>query len=183
MKTLKTAIAMIAFVLSTLISCASDESPSTSPETEEVIMDHQESTFLSIAQGNYRGPNLLWFQDPNKPEESVSIVEVKETEINYDWQFRGKPQKGHMTFRIKGNAVEVDWVDTWHAADGFKCVGTHAQEEMKFLCTYGDGTGADWGWRTELSMPSADQFLIEMFNITPKGEEQIAVRILADRSD
>lgn len=164
-----------------LLSCTSTVGEVRGREKDENIMNNSESNFLNRALGKYRGPNLLWFEDPKKPEESVSDVEVTETEINYTWSFRGKAQTGKMRFEPNGASVAVDWVDSWHAADGFKSVGSLTTDGLNFLCHYGPENEPQWGWRTELSMPNSDQLLVEMFNITPDSQEQIAVRIVADK--
>ena len=164
-----------------VMSCASAAKEEAINKSEEIILDHNETSFLEAAIGNYSGPNLLWLYDPNKPEESVATVQITATEINYSWEFQGKPQTGRMVFHLKPDAVDVDWVDSFHAADGFKSVGTHSPTEIKVLCHYGEEGKPQWGWRTELTMPKAEQFLVEMFNISPDGKEEIAVRIVADR--
>ena len=37
--------------------------------------------------------------------------------------------------------------------------------------------GERWGWRTEVSQPDPEHLDIRMFNITPAGEEALAVEV------
>ena len=133
------------------------------------------------AAGRYSGTNLLWFEDPDRPEESAAEVHVDADRIRYSWSFRGEPQSGVFPFVFEGNAVSVDWTDTWHSTQPMTCTGTRTADAITFQGTYPAGDGPDWGWRTEIRQPAPDRVLIEMYNIEPSGEEQIAVRIQAQR--
>ena len=87
-----------------------------------------------------------------------------------------------MTLDREGEMATVDWNDTWHAKDSMRCAGTLTSEALIVETSYSAGDGPDWHWRTEVRTPSGDELLIEMYNITPEGDEQIAVRLRAKRS-
>ena len=40
----------------------------------------------------------------------------------------------------------------------------------------------DWGWRIELEVTELDEFEMRMYNISPQGEEELAVQARYDRS-
>ncbi|MFT7617407.1 MAG: hypothetical protein ACI97A_001043 [Planctomycetota bacterium] len=145
------------------------------------MMSQNKVTLLDRALGQFEGPNLLWFEDPKQPEESVSKLLVSANRIQYDWQFRGDTKTGTLDFTFDGQDVEVTWVDTFHAKEAMTCTGTHDDEVIKVVCQYGAEYGDPWSWRTEIRSPGADQLLIEMYNIHPDGKEDIAVRINAPR--
>ncbi len=138
-------------------------------------------SLMELATGEYFGTNLLWFMDPDAPEESPTEVQVEAGQIRYTWQYKEAPQSGVLEFSFEGDQVSVDWTDTWHAAETMHCKGTRTGDAITVLVSYGAGEGPDWSWRTELRFPGPDQFLMEMYNIEPDGKEQIAVRLRADR--
>lgn len=56
--------------------------------------------------------------------------------------------------------------------------GRVEDERFGALGSYGAGAGGErWGWRTEVSQPDAEHLDIRMFNITPGGEEALAVEV------
>ena len=135
------------------------------------------TTLLERAAGAYAGTNWLWFQDPNVPEESATELEVAGDRIAYTWSYRGAPQNGVMEFAFDGDAATMTWTDTWHAKEPIVCPGARTDDRIEVTGTYGPG----WSWRTEVTLPSDDELLVEMFNISPDGEEQIAVRMRGPR--
>jgi hypothetical protein len=48
--------------------------------------------------------------------------------------------------------------------------------------SYPAPTGPDWGWRIELDLRLADQLQMRMVNITPDGQEMLAVQAVYARS-
>ena len=136
-----------------------------------------EAKLLERAAGRYAGSNWLWFEDPNQPEQSATKLEVAANQIRYTWQYRGAPQSGVMEFAFDGDAATATWTDTWHAKEAIVCPGRQTADRIEVVGTYGPG----WTWRTEVTLASPDELLVEMFNISPKGEEQIAVRMSAQR--
>ena len=180
-------------VAATLAACQSDPQPAPSeaqpapPDDEsvqtmaEIDMQTMSAALLAQAVGSYSGPNLLWFQDPNKPHESEGEVEVEADRIRYTWSYEDKPQSGDMTFSFSPDGVEVEWNDTWHTPEPMQFKGDHVADAIIVRGTYGAGEGPDWGWRIELRAPRRGEFLIEMFNIHPDGQEDAAVRLHSER--
>lgn len=135
------------------------------------------SSLMERAAGTYTGTNWLWFENPEVPEESATEIQVVGDEVRYTWNFRGAEQTGVMGFTFDGDSASAHWTDTWHAKDPIVCPGTRTPDKIEVVGTYGPG----WSWRTEVSMTTSDEFLVEMFNINPEGEEQIAVRMRGRR--
>lgn len=132
------------------------------------------------AAGHYTGTNLLWFRGP-EPLQSPAEVHVEGDEVRYTWEYEGQPQSGVLPFRFEGDQVSVTWSDTWHARKAITCQGSRTPGKITVVGTYGAGDQV-WSWRTEFSAPAADQVLMEMFNIHPDGQEDLAVRLTATRS-
>lgn len=135
------------------------------------------TSLLERAAGRYTGTNWLWFEDPENPEESATGIEVAANRISYTWEYRGEPQSGVMEFAFDGDAADMTWTDTWHAKEAIVCPGKRTDDRIEVVGTYGPG----WSWRTEVTLATADEILVEMFNISPDGKEQIAVRMRGPR--
>jgi hypothetical protein len=73
--------------------------------------------------------------------------------------------------------VDVVWVDSWHMGSKFMlCRGEEASEgNISALGSYAAPPGPDWGWRIVLSASTTDEVRILMYNITPEGQEALAV--------
>lgn len=137
------------------------------------------AAFLTRSSGRYAGPNLLWFMDPENPFESHSEVDVETDRVQYTWSHEGQPHSGVVRYSFTEEGVEAEWTDTWHAPNLMRFRGPHLAGALIASGTYSAGEGPEWGWRIELRAPAPQELLIEMFNIHPNGEEQIAVRLRA----
>lgn len=98
--------------------------------------------------------------------------------VEYDWEYDGKRQEGVLIIGCdeESDAVQAVWTDSWHMSHRFMvCDGTidgSGKVNMKGFYTVPDYP--DWGWRIEIS-PSKDSLEIKMHNVSPDGEESIAV--------
>lgn len=77
------------------------------------------------------------------------------------------------------------WVDSCH--NGTTIMLSHSQaapaSPFSVLGSYVDpGGGPDWGWRTAIELPAPDRLVLAHFNITPQGEEYLAVEFAYERS-
>lgn len=79
--------------------------------------------------------------------------------------------------------VEVAWCDSWHmdtrimqlqgefnAGGGFSARGGYDLPD-----------GARWGWRIELLLDGHDAFTLQMYNVSPEGDEFLGVRAVYRR--
>ena len=73
--------------------------------------------------------------------------------------------------------VEVVWVDSWHTSSKFMLFRGEDDKEglVAVHGTYSAPPGPDWGWRIVLGADSANEVHILMYNITPDGQEALAV--------
>lgn len=144
-----------------------------------------EPTALTDLSGNWSGDTSLWFMpgDPARDSETratvVSAALGKVLLVTYNWDYEGDPQEGTLSVRTEPHAedVEVVWYDTWHTGGKFMLFRGDAEGQglVNVRCSYSAPPGPDWGWRIALTAEGADRFAIRMHNISPDGEEALAV--------
>jgi hypothetical protein len=140
---------------------------------------------LAALAGNWKGNyrlHTLWL--PEKTHDSVSACSV-ELRVNgqflameYSWEYESKPQEGVMIIGCdeKSDAVQALWTDSWHMSHKFMiCNGTIDEKgQVKMKGFYSVPDHPDWGWRTEI-IPETNLLQILMYNVSPEGDEDIAV--------
>ena len=135
--------------------------------------------------GEWRGTNRLhtpWMPEPLHESESKANVHSKMNDqfltIEYSWSYQGEPQEGMLILGCdpKSDAVQAVWTDSWHSKNTLiLCNGSIGEDgTVSVTGSYSVPDNPDWGWRTEI-IPNDDSFRYAMFNISPDGEEEIAV--------
>lgn len=146
-------------------------------------------TQLTDLIGNWSGINRLhlpWLPE-NPIQESPSDASVAFTaqgkflKIEYDWIYEDKTQDGMILLGEEKNAdlIKIFWVDSWHMGDKLLISEGVLTEQNVVSCKgfYAVPDHPDWGWRTEIESMNNNSFKITMFNITPEGEESLAVEL------
>ena len=147
---------------------------------------------LTDLVGNWKGTNRLhvpWMAIPLLESESTATVRTKMNgqflAVEYTWSYEGEPQEGMLVLGCDSNstAVQAVWTDSWHSKDVLMlCNGeVSADGTISVLGHYAVPDNPDWGWRTEL-IQRPDSFRYVMYNVTPDGEEQIAVETDFERA-
>jgi len=143
--------------------------------------------------GKWTGSNRLHLGDwhPVKPiHDSDGTASVRERiggqflEIAYTWEHEGKPCEGVLILGgdNKTDAVNAFWTDSWHMAHQVMlCSGTQVDGNVSIKGSYKVEGHPEWGWRTEI-IPGDDEFKYNMYNISPEGEEFIAVQMKLNRT-
>lgn len=159
---------------------------------------------LTPFAGAWTGSNRLWMMPGTDPEESAGTATLsfsgqgKFAELRYTWATEGDPEDGFIVLRELRGGVQAVWGDSWHTPDGFylwngEVVGsdraglpTERGPQTGGLIivrgNYPAPTGPDWGWRIELDLRLAGQLQMRMVNITPDGEEMLAVQAVYSRA-
>jgi Protein of unknown function (DUF1579) len=102
-------------------------------------------------------------------------------EVRYNWSFEGASQSGLLLVHAAGDIAKAVWLDSWHNADSWMTLtGSVSPSSVDLRGSYPAGDGPDWGWRIVLD--AADPLTIDMYNITPAGEEMIGVEIRLQRA-
>ena len=69
------------------------------------------------------------------------------------------------------------WIDSWHMSDGvMACEGAvDTDGTIDVRGSYAAPPGPDWGWRIVVRPADGPALHIVMYNVTPEGEEALAV--------
>ena len=136
--------------------------------------------------GEWKGTNRLhttWMPVKVRDSDSTASVRLKMNgqfmTIEYVWSFDGETQEGILLLGCdpRSDAVQAVFTDSWHSQNTLMlCNGTIDDNgRVSVFGTYPTAPGEpDWGWRTEIT-PDDDGFRYAMYNVTPEGDEEIAV--------
>jgi len=140
-------------------------------------------TILAELAGRWQGTNRLWLDPSESARESMAtavcqqVAQGKFFELHYTWADEGLPQEGVLLLGQSQEQLSAAWVDSWHMQDTMmQCTGTLPSDGIvSVVGHYAAPPGPDWGWRIALQSDPTDQFRLIMYNITPDGEEMLAV--------
>ena len=138
--------------------------------------------------GNWRGTKRLHLpwetEHPVRESESAATVALpargKFWKLEYDWMFEGERQDGLL---LVGRAKEdadfgASWIDSWHNGHNEMQLGGPADgEKLDFRGVYSVPDQPPWGWRIVIAPDGEDAWALSMFNVTPDGEEMLAVEL------
>jgi hypothetical protein len=141
--------------------------------------------FFVKLTGKWQGINKLWLPPAETPYESSSVatltpvIKGKFVQIDYTWAFEGQPQEGCLLcgYEAEAAAVTVVWVDSWHMGDKFMiCRGqVKADGRLDVRGSYIVPDQPEWGWRIVVGPSDGEAWRIVMYNVSPEGEEFLAV--------
>jgi len=135
--------------------------------------------------GEWAGENRLWLctEEPARHSQATASVALaaqgRFATIRYTWAEEGQPQDGLLLLGMdpRRETWEAAWIDSWHMGDKIMlCRGAaDAGGAISVRGAYAAPPGPDWGWRIEIHAEAADRFEMIMYNISPEGEEALAV--------
>jgi hypothetical protein len=111
------------------------------------------------------------------------VAQGKFVRLDYSWGYEGQAQAGSYLFGYEKQrgAVTAVWIDSWHMGDKYMaCEGT-ANGVIDVRGSYAAPPGPDWGWRTVIEPEKEAAFRLLMYNISPEGEEALAVEAVYHR--
>lgn len=140
---------------------------------------------MAALVGRWQGMNRLWLS-PNDPvweSETEAVISLtalgKFLKLQYSWSVDGKQQEGLLVLgqEIAQGLVKAAWVDSWHMSDVMMvCEGEAGPQGLVWVKgAYAAPNGPDWGWKITLEAPAGRTFRMSMHNITPQGQEMLAV--------
>jgi hypothetical protein len=141
--------------------------------------------FFSELGGNWQGSYKLWLRPGTPVRTSAIRANIQPAAgddyylMTYSWKTDGEHQEGVFLFGGREQSATATWGDSWHVApEPMHCEGElqDGGEKLVLNGSYSAGTGPDWGWRTEFTRRGNNTLLMEAYNITPDGEEGLAVK-------
>lgn len=142
-------------------------------------------THFAAAAGHWQGTNVLQNPMTGTPEQSPTTATIavllggKFVRMDYTWVFEGQNQAGSLLwgYETASATLTAQWIDSWHMGDKvMSCRGTIAAADCYTVQgAYRVPDGPDWGWRMTITMPTAAQLQLVMYNIAPTGEAYLAV--------
>lgn len=140
---------------------------------------------LAELTGEWAGVKQLWLTPTDPGQQSAATAAVSTAAqgqflaIRYTWAVDGQPQDGLLLLgsETPDALPKAVWIDSWHMANQFMiCAGESASEQSAaFRGAYAAPPGPDWGWRITVEADDAARFRLVMHNITPEGQEALAV--------
>lgn len=142
---------------------------------------------LAAMAGDWEGRFRLWFEPGPPAEDSVQRGRIRPVGggrfllHEYEGRCSGEPFEGVAlwAYHLDDQAFECAWGESFGTGTSIM-FSTGPVKDGRFVAlgSYGAGPGGErWGWRTELSQPDAGQLDIRMFNISPAGDEALAVEV------
>lgn len=150
-------------------------------------MANQAPSTISLRglSGNWGGTSQLWLHPGADAQESQttahisSVAQGQVTVIAYTWEFESERQDGMIICpsTIGQDPLRSVWLDSWHMRnDLMLCEATMGHDLVSLQGSYQAPTGPAWGWRIEIETnQDFPALVIRMTNITPDGEEALAV--------
>lgn len=140
--------------------------------------------------GKWRGINRLhtvWIpENPVRETSSQATVELtargRFLKFEYDWSFEDAPQEGLILLGSEDENYKTFWIDSWHMGSKFMVsegIAAHGTISLKGFYAVPDHP--DWGWQTIFDLSNENTFKITMLNVSPEGEETIAVEMHFER--
>ena len=142
--------------------------------------------FKAAVIGEWRGTKQLYLAPPPEPAvSSPSRLSVSPIaggsflEFDYDWTYEDDAQSGVLLFGYdEENAASAAWIDSFHMSTRImSCTGTAVDGAATLLGSYAVPSGPDWSWRITIRSISPTELQIVMHNLSPEGQEDLAVQI------
>ena len=142
-----------------------------------------DTSHIEALIGNWMGPSTLFLDEDRYESDSTADVRFvgqrKFIAFAYTWQWGDKPQDGLILIPTKlgPEPAVAPWLDSWHLqTEIMVCEATQDPEGIiSLLGSYPAPPGPDWGWRIEVTSPVGGMFDLRMYNLTPPGQEVLAV--------
>lgn len=136
--------------------------------------------------GKWQGTNFLylpWISEFPFKSESAAIIAFSAKgiflKVEYDWTYEEKHQEGLILLgqEKSSDLIKSFWIDSWHLSDKFMVSEGRAKNDglISVKGFYTVPEHPDWGWRTVVSVENEGKFKITMYNVSPDGEEALAV--------
>lgn len=136
--------------------------------------------------GLFYGKQKIWMEPGEAVFESPIAAEVENKKnkqaitISYTWRYNNETVKGSFLIEPKNERnYSCIWEDTWHNKNTAMLLEGQLQGSkiFSFVGSYGTKDNTLWGWKIKIVPGNTGIFTIYMYNISPDGQEMLAVDI------
>lgn len=146
---------------------------------------------IAALAGRWQGITRTWLEPGKLADESTweatlrPVLSGKFLLYEYTGAFQGQTLEGIalVGYSPQRQAYEMAWIDSFHTNSAIMLsVGEPKSPPFEVLGSYPDPEGGPaWGWRTTLSLADSNQLVARHFNITPQGDDVLAVETIYQR--
>lgn len=147
---------------------------------------------FSSLSGEWKGSKHLYLNGESGPVKTsnarMTIAKAARESfllLVYSWKYETDPHEGLLMlgYDDKQQSATAAWGDSWHMRKSIlHCAGKiDATGACNVLGHYQAPPGPDWGWRIVLATRDQDAIELVMHNISPEGQEDLAVRMALAR--
>lgn len=140
--------------------------------------------FVRVLAGEWQGTKRLYLEPPPAPPlsspchlEATAVAGGCFVQFDYTWTYEGADQSGVLLFGFDDEGTaSAAWIDSFHMSSKIMfCTGRAADGHLDVRGAYAAPPGPDWGWRMAIHSSAPSELQIVMHNISPEGEEFLAV--------
>ncbi len=96
--------------------------------------------------------------------------------LRYTWTHEEEEQDGMLLISADGmGGCTAGWSDSWHQSRTVMPLSGEAKAKINLKGFYKVEGHPDWSWRIQILL-NGSALILEMFNVSPEGEEEWAVR-------
>jgi len=145
---------------------------------------------LALLPGDWTGHNHLYLpEEPVRHSAAAAVIDTavsrKFLQITYTWHFDDLVQEGLLLLSQvdQERHFSASWADSWHMNDELMALSGSGGDDNRVTLrgSYTVPGYPAWGWRIDLLPAARDQLLLTMHNVTPEGEELLAVEMTLQR--
>ncbi|HZW27946.1 MAG TPA: DUF1579 family protein [Trueperaceae bacterium] len=135
------------------------------------------------------GTNVLYEPETQSPLPSTAhgrlrrVVGGRMLRFDYRWAYRSEAHEGTLLLaRDTDGRVTAAWGDSWHQNRELMSLSGESNDGAVALRgTWTVGDSPPWGWRIDLGPSEDGGVTMEMWVVTPDGEEARAVEMVLSR--
>lgn len=155
-------------------------------EFEASLADGVHARLVRMA-GQWEGRFRLWFEPGKLADESLQrgsirvLLGGRVLLHEYTGHCAGEPMEGValIAYHLDERRYESAWAESFGTGTALMfSTGVSGDPRLSMLGSYSDGQGGSRsGWRTAIEQPDDDTLDLRMYNITPEGDEALAVEV------